>query len=107
MCIRDRDGGEIGRAQAFQAAACGIKPVVEMNPVLLKPSSDRSSQVVVLGKPVGVMSAREYHRYQPQLVSVVQNSLEQLSDEYDLVVIEGAGSPAEINLRKFDIVRCV
>ncbi len=98
------DGGEIGRAQAFQAAACGIKPAVEMNPVLLKPSSDRASQVVVLGKPVGVMNAREYHQYQPQLVSVVQKSLEQLYEEYDLVVMEGAGSPAEINLRRFDIV---
>lgn len=98
------DGGEIGRAQAFQAAACGIEPTVEMNPILLKPSSDQASQVVVLGKPVGVMKAREYHEYQPQLVGVVQKSLEQLSEQYDIVVIEGAGSPAEINLRKFDIV---
>ena len=98
------DGGEIGRAQAFQAAACGVEPAVEMNPILLKPSSDRASQVVVLGKPVGVMSAREYHQYQPQLVSVIENSLDKLSAQNDIVVIEGAGSPAEINLRKYDIV---
>ena len=98
------DGGEIGRAQAFQAAACGIEPAVEMNPILLKPSSDHTSQVVVLGKPVGAMNAREYHQYQPQLAGVVRKSLEQLSDQYDIVVIEGAGSPAEINLREFDIV---
>lgn len=98
------DGGEISRAQAFQAAACGIEPTVEMNPILLKPSSDHSSQVVVLGKPVGVMNAREYHQYQQQLIGVIQKSLEQLSEQYDIVVIEGAGSPAEINLRKFDIV---
>jgi adenosylcobyric acid synthase len=98
------DGREIGRAQAFQAAACGIEPAVEMNPILLKPSSDRASQVVVLGKPIGVMNAREYHQYQPQLVGVVEKSLDRLSAQNDIVVIEGAGSPAEINLRKFDIV---
>src|SRR6266852_456908 len=90
------DGGEIGRAQAFQAAACGIEPTVEMNQILLKPSSDHASHVVVLGRPVGVMEAREYHEYQPHLVGVVQKSLEQLSEQYDIVVIEGAGSPAEI-----------
>ena len=98
------DGREISRAQAFQAAACGVEPTVEMNPILLKPSSDHSSQVVVLGKPVGLMKAREYHQYQPRLVSIVRQSLEQLSEQYDIVVIEGAGSPAEINLRQFDIV---
>jgi adenosylcobyric acid synthase len=98
------DRKEISRAQAFQAAACGIEPAVEMSPILLKPSSDHASQVVVLGKPVGVMNAREYHQYQPQLVGIVRQSLEQLSEQYDTVVIEGAGSPAEINLRQFDIV---
>ena len=98
------DGREISRAQAFQAAACGIEPAVEMNPVLLKPSSDHTSQVVVLGKPVRPMTAREYHAYQPQLARVIQESLEHLSGLNDIVVIEGAGSPAEINLRDFDIV---
>lgn len=98
------EGGEISRAQAFQAAACGIEPAVEMNPILLKPSSDHTSQVVVLGKPVGVMRAREYHEYQVQLVAIVRQSLQHLSEQYDIVVIEGAGSPAEINLRRFDIV---
>jgi adenosylcobyric acid synthase len=97
------DGGEIGRAQAFQAAACGIEPTVEMNPVLLKPSSDLGSQVV-LGKAVKVMRPREYHQYQPNVVGVIQASLQKLSRQYDIIVIEGAGSPAEINLRPFDIV---
>jgi adenosylcobyric acid synthase len=97
-------GGEIGRAQAFQAQACGVEPTVEMNPILLKPSSDRDAQVVVLGKPVRVMAPREYHQFQPQLIGVIRKSLEELSREYDIVVIEGAGSPGEINLREFDIV---
>jgi adenosylcobyric acid synthase len=98
------DGGEIGRAQAFQAAACGIEPAVEMNPVLLKPSSDMGSQVVVLGKPVAHMRVREYHDYQKELRAIVAQSFEKLAEAYDVVVLEGAGSPAEINLRKFDIV---
>src|ERR1700728_878013 len=97
------DGGEIRRAQAFQAAACGIEATVEMNPVLLKPSSDMGSQVVVLGKPVAMMRARQYHQYQSQLIPIVQQSFDRLASEYDVVVIEGAGSPAEINLRRFDI----
>jgi adenosylcobyric acid synthase len=97
-------GGEIGRAQAFQAQACGIEPTVEMNPILLKPSSDTGAQVVVLGKSTSVMTAREYHRFQPQLLSLVRESLDKLSNQYDIVVIEGAGSPAEVNLRHFDIV---
>jgi adenosylcobyric acid synthase len=97
------EGDEIGRAQAFQAAACGIEATVEMNPVLLKPSSDMGSQVVVLGKPVAMMRAREYHQYQSQLIPIVQQSFEELASDYDVVVIEGAGSPAEINLRRFDI----
>ena len=97
------DGGEIGRAQAFQAAACGIEATVEMNPILLKPSSDMGSQVVVLGKPVAMMRAREYHQYLPRLIPIVRQSFEKLASEYDVIVIEGAGSPAEINLRRFDI----
>ena len=98
------DGGEIGRAQAFQALACGLEPAVEMNPVLLKPSGEMGSQVVVLGKPVGHMRVREYHEYQKQLRRVISQSFEKLTETYDLVVLEGAGSPAEINLRQFDIV---
>ncbi len=96
-------GGEIGRAQAFQAQACGIEPTIEMNPILLKPSSEMGAQVVVLGKPVNVMKPREYHEYQPHLIGVIRDSLEKLSKQYDIIVIEGAGSPAEINLRPYDI----
>src|SRR5258708_35418125 len=81
------DGREMGRAQAFQAQACGIEPAVEMNPILLKPSSEHGSQVIVLGKPVGVMTAREYHRYQPAMVGGIQRSLGQLSRGHDIVVI--------------------
>jgi adenosylcobyric acid synthase len=97
-------GGEMGRAQAFQAQACGIEPHVDMNPILLKPSSETGAQVVVLGKALKVMSAREYHEYQPHLLEVIQKSFQRLAEENDVVVIEGAGSPAEINLRPFDIV---
>jgi adenosylcobyric acid synthase len=96
--------GEIGRAQAFQAQMCGIEPSVEMNPILLKPTSEMGAQVVVLGKAVRAMAPREYHEFQPQLMSVIRESLEKLSSEFDILVIEGAGSPAEINLRRFDIV---
>lgn len=98
------EGREIGRAQAFQAQACGIEPSVEMNPVLLKPASDTGAQVVVLGKAVKVMNPREYHAHQPHLIDVIRASLEKLSRENDIVILEGAGSPAEINLRPFDIV---
>jgi adenosylcobyric acid synthase len=101
------EGGEMGRAQVFQAQACGIEPRVEMNPILLKPSSETGAQVVVLGKVVKVMSAREYHEYQPRLLEVIRDSYRKLADEHDIVVIEGAGSPAEINLRPFDIVNMV
>jgi adenosylcobyric acid synthase len=98
------DGGEMGRAQVLQAQACGIQPQVEMNPILLKPGSDMGAQVVVLGKAIKVMSAREYHEYQPQLLGVIRESLDALLRGHDIVVIEGAGSPAEVNLRRFDIV---
>jgi adenosylcobyric acid synthase len=97
-------GEEIGRAQAFQAQACGVEPTVEMNPILLKPSTETGAQVVVLGKAVRVMSAREYHDHQPGLVDIIRDSLAKLSAQSDIIVIEGAGSPAEINLRTFDIV---
>jgi adenosylcobyric acid synthase len=97
------DGREIGRAQACQAVACGIEPTVEMNPVLLKPASETGSQVVVLGKATAQMHAREYHAYQKSLIPVVREAFETLAAAHDVIVLEGAGSPAEINLRNFDI----
>jgi adenosylcobyric acid synthase len=97
------DGAEIGRAQAMQAAAAGIEPDARMNPVLLKPGSDRRSQVVVLGSPVGEVDAVEYREHAPRLLHVATDSLAQLRREYDVVICEGAGSPAEINLRETDI----
>jgi adenosylcobyric acid synthase len=97
-------GGEIGRAQAVQAEAAGVEPTVEMNPVLLKPEGESRSQVVVLGRPLGSMSAAEYHAYKPELRRVIAECLEALRARYDLLVIEGAGSPAEVNLRDRDIV---
>ncbi|MEO5954678.1 MAG: cobyric acid synthase [Nitrospiraceae bacterium] len=98
------EGLEIGRAQAVQAEASGILSSVDMNPILLKPEGDRRSQVVVLGKPIGSMTATEYHEYKPRLMPVIEESLTRLRSDYDLVVIEGAGSPAEINLKDRDIV---
>ncbi len=99
------EGAEIGRAQAMQARACRVEPTALMNPVLLKPGSDRSSQVIVLGKPVGELSARGYHGgRQGELLDTVIDCLEELGRSYDTVICEGAGSPAEINLRRTDIV---
>jgi adenosylcobyric acid synthase len=98
------DGGEIGRAQAVQADAAGALPSVDMNPVLLKPEGDARSQVVVLGQSIGSMSAREYHEKKHDLKRVIADSLARLRRDHDVVVIEGAGSPAEINLRDRDIV---
>jgi adenosylcobyric acid synthase len=97
-------GGEIGRAQAVQAEAAGVPPEVDMNPVLIKPEGDSRSQVVVLGRAVGSMSAAEYHRRKPELRGLIAGCLERLRRRADLVVIEGAGSPAEINLKAHDIV---
>lgn len=97
-------GGEIGRAQAVQAEACGIEPTIHMNPILLKPSSDLGAQVVLHGKPFKTMQAGEYQFHSSQFLSQVQFSLDSLRDEYEVVVIEGAGSPAEINLQEHDIV---
>ncbi|HKN96800.1 MAG TPA: cobyric acid synthase [Pseudonocardiaceae bacterium] len=97
------DGGEIGRAQAMQAAAAGLAPSVRFNPVLLKPGGDRTSQVVVLGQAVGEVSALSYRSRKAALLDVVLDTLAGLRAEYDVVVCEGAGSPAEINLRADDI----
>ncbi|MEU9120789.1 cobyric acid synthase [Streptomyces sp. NPDC048506] len=100
-----RQGEEIGRAQAMQAAAARVEPTALMNPVLLKPGGDRSSQVVLLGKPVGELSARGYHAgRQEQLLDTVTGCLAELRRTHDAVICEGAGSPAEINLRRTDIV---
>lgn len=98
------DGGEIGRAQALQAHACGLELHTDFNPVLLKPQSDRTAQVVVHGKVVNNASARDYMQSQrPQLKTAVLQSFTRLTKQYDLVLVEGAGSPAEINLRDHDI----
>ncbi|SHK87317.1 adenosylcobyric acid synthase (glutamine-hydrolysing) [Pseudonocardia thermophila] len=97
------DGGEIGRAQAMQAHACGLAPSVAFNPVLLKPGSDRSAQVVVRGRADGVVSARTYQLRKADLLDVVVTALADLRARFDVVVCEGAGSPAEINLRANDI----
>jgi adenosylcobyric acid synthase len=97
------DGGEIGRAQAMQAHACGLAPSVDFNPVLLKPGSDRSSQVVVRGRADGVVSAQSYQQRKAALLDVVTASLADLRSRFDVVICEGAGSPAEINLRANDI----
>ncbi|MGK0499101.1 MAG: adenosylcobyric acid synthase [Oceanicoccus sp.] len=97
------DGGEIGRAQAVQAEACYLLPDILMNPVLLKPNSDVGSQVIVNGKSIGNMKAQEYHQYKPQLLKTVVAAYDQLAEAYHAVIVEGAGSPAEINLREHDI----
>ncbi|MFL0797872.1 MAG: cobyric acid synthase [Cellvibrionaceae bacterium] len=97
------DGGEIGRAQAVQAEACYLEPSVDMNPVLLKPNSDIGAQVIVLGKAVGNQNAMNYHEQKPSLLAEVVAAHDRLRTQYDVVVVEGAGSPAEINLRDRDI----
>jgi adenosylcobyric acid synthase len=97
------DGGEIGRAQAVQAAACGVEPSVRFNPVLLKPGSDRTSQVVVLGEVAGEVTAMSYRDRKVALLDTVTGTLQGLRTEYDHVICEGAGSPTEINLRANDI----
>ncbi|MDY6858605.1 MAG: cobyric acid synthase [Pseudomonadota bacterium] len=97
------DGGEIGRAQALQALACGLEPVSDMNPVLLKPETDVGAQVVVQGKRLTTTQAREYRTLKPQLLARVLGSFHRLRASHDLVIVEGAGSPAEVNLRAGDI----
>ncbi|WP_196593162.1 cobyric acid synthase [Pectinatus sottacetonis] len=99
------DGREMGRAQIAQAEAAGLKPQVEMNPVLLKPTGNSCSQVILMGKPVGNMSAKEYHQgYSLKAFSTVKKALAILQDRFEMLAIEGAGSPAEINLKANDIV---
>lgn len=98
------EGLEMGRAQAVQAEAAGVEPSVLMNPILLKPSSDTGSQVIVNGEVHGNMSAREYFSYKKNLVPDILKAYRQLEERYDIIVIEGAGSPAEINLKQDDIV---
>ena len=97
------DGGEIGRAQALQALACGLAPVTDMNPVLLKPETETGAQVIVQGRRVATVRARDYAALKPQLMERVLESFQRLRAGHDLVVVEGAGSPAEINLRAGDI----
>ena len=97
------DGGEIGRAQALQAIAAGVAPHTDMNPVLLKPSSDIGAQVIIHGKVRAEMNARDYHQYKTVAMGAVLESHARLAAQYDAVVVEGAGSPAEINLRDRDI----
>ena len=97
------DGGEIGRAQALQALACGLVPHTDMNPVLLKPETDVGAQVVVQGRRLTTAKAREYATLKPQLMDAVLDSFNRLKSQHDLVIVEGAGSPAEVNLRAGDI----
>ena len=99
-----RDGGEMGRAQVVQAAAACVEPTVDMNPILLKPEADNRSQVVIMGRPFRGLGAKEYYSRKGYLWSVVAESLDRLLDRYEVVVIEGAGSSVEVNLRDRDIV---
>jgi adenosylcobyric acid synthase len=98
-----RDGGEIGRAQAVQAAACGLPSHTDMNPVLLKPTADKTAQVIIHGKVLENQSARQYHDYKKVAMNAVLASWQRLTTHYQTVIVEGAGSPAEINLREGDI----
>ena len=97
------DGGEIGRAQALQALAAGVEPHTDMNPVLLKPETDVGAQIIVHGKRIATARAREYANLKPSLMGAVLESFERLKERAGLVLVEGAGSPAEVNLRKSDI----
>src|ERR1700690_3591548 len=98
------DGGEIGRAQAVQAEACGLEPTVDMNPVLLKPESDRDCQVVIRGQARFRMTTREYSHYREQAWPEIVSSYARLAAQFEVIVIEGAGGAAEVNLRNRDIV---
>jgi adenosylcobyric acid synthase len=97
------DGGEIGRAQALQAQAAGLAPRIDFNPVLLKPNTDKRAQVIVHGKAIAALDAKAYHDYKRVAMNAVLESWRRLTDEFDCVIVEGAGSPAEVNLRDRDI----
>jgi cobyric acid synthase CobQ/L-threonine-O-3-phosphate decarboxylase len=99
-----REGGEMGRAQAVQAQACRIDPDVRMNPILLKPNDDTGAQVILMGKPAGNMNVQQYIQYKPAAFEEIKKAYEALAGEYDVIVLEGAGSPAEVNLKDHDIV---
>ncbi|HEY9050887.1 MAG TPA: cobyric acid synthase [Gammaproteobacteria bacterium] len=97
------DGGEIGRAQAVQAQACDLEPHTDMNPVLIKPNSDTGAQIIIHGKAIADMDAADFHDYKTTAMKAVQESWQRLQQQYDVIIVEGAGSPAEINLRDKDI----
>ena len=99
-----REGGEMGRAQAVQAQACRIDPDVRMNPILLKPNDDTGAQVILMGKPAGNMNVNQYIQYKPAAFEEVKKAYDALAKEFDVIVLEGAGSPAEVNLKGHDIV---
>ena len=99
-----KEGLEMGRAQVMQAEAAGIEPSADMNPILLKPTNDTGSQIIVRGRPFGMMSASEYYKRKKEFIPSIMESYRKLDETYDVIVIEGAGSPAEINLKKDDIV---
>ena len=99
-----RDGGEMGRAQVVQAQACRLEPDVRMNPVLLKPNSDTGSQVIVMGRPVGNMRVNEYISFKPEAALAAHRAYDELAAAHDVIVLEGAGSPGEVNLKRHDIV---
>ena len=99
-----KEGAEMGRAQVVQAEAAGIEPSVLMNPILLKPTSDSGSQVIVNGEPIGTMSAGEYFKMKHTLRPKIMEAYNKLDEAFDVIVIEGAGSPAEINIKKDDFV---
>jgi cobyric acid synthase CobQ len=99
-----REGGEMGRAQAVQAQACRVDPDVRMNPILLKPNDDTGAQVILMGKPAGNMDVHQYIRYKPVAFEEAKKAYEGLAKEFDVIVLEGAGSPGEVNLKDHDIV---
>lgn len=98
------DGKEMGRAQVYQAEACGLRPDVRMNPILLKPTGEMRSQVILLGKPAATLSGRDYYAHHQKHLQIAQSAYDSLAGEFDVIVIEGAGSPAEINLQHRDLV---
>ncbi|MBT6226934.1 MAG: cobyric acid synthase, partial [Candidatus Scalindua sp.] len=98
------DGREMGRAQVAQAEAAGIQPEAEMNPILLKPSGNNGSQIITMGRPLRHMTANEYYKNKDSMLEIAKEAYQSLSNEYDVIVIEGAGSPAEINIKDNDIV---